>query len=240
MTASTTADRPATRTPAHCAVATPTALRHRELTPELAHAQRMARYVARSPGRGRGDLRDDLHSTAMLAYFETRQRHDERRGVPPVAHAYLRMRGSVLDLLAAEQRERYLTSSGTDAETTLNTERVRARVTVERLLQATAPEITGDEHLVLREVYLGGRTLADVGDGQGWSRSQTIRRNQSLIDRLRRAAGVETVRSRAVASEEQDTSGAANESGPEVEFESGPIATGVRTGAGTGTGEISA
>ena len=161
----------------------------------LEHVQRVVTAVSRVPGRIRGDLREDMRSAAMLAYLETQQHHDADRGVPVAGHAYPRMRGTVLDMLTNEERQRGLANQSHDAWTTLNTERVRARLTVERLIDAAGDALDGDERVVLREVYQQGRPLTVVSEEQGWSRSQGVRRNQGLLDRLRRAAGV-TVASR--------------------------------------------
>ncbi len=185
-----TANRSESPATAHASRPLPRDGQRRPAGAELTHAQRVAYAVSRAPGWTRSDLREDMRSTAMLAYLETRQHFDERRGVPPLGHAFPRMRGSVLDLLRRERRQFAVGQDDVEAATTLDTERVRARLTVERLLAATARDLTRDEQVVLHEVYLRGRQLNDVGDEHGWSKSQGVRRNQSLLDRLRRAAGV--------------------------------------------------
>lgn len=163
-----------------------------DATQDIDHIQRVVSAVSRVPGRIRRDLREDMRSAAMLAYLETRRRHDADRGVPAAGHAYPRMRGTVLDMLSDEQRHRNLGSPNHDSSTTLNTERVRARLTVEKLVNAAGDELRTGERVVLHEVYVRGRPLGAVGEEQGWSRSQAVRRNQGLLDRLRRAAGVPT------------------------------------------------
>lgn len=164
--------------------------RQSELNAEaLARLQRVAASVVRGPKRIRGDLRDDMQSEAVLAFFETNKNHDPRKGVPPEGHAFLRMRGSVLDLMRREQRHRGVERTQ-DTAVSLDTERVRARIAVDRLLARVDGALEADDRTLLQEFYSDGLTLAEVSDHHGWSRSQGVRRNIRLIEKLRVAAGL--------------------------------------------------
>lgn len=140
--------------------------------------------------------RQDLYGAAMLGLTEAVSRHDPSRGNGLLSYAFPRMRGRVLDEVRRERRwrqaERALIAGAADAPLPSSPVQgdIMARAVLQTVVAKAAPAMPTDERLILREVYMEGRELQAVSDEQGWSARMGSRRHCSLIDRLRRAAGV--------------------------------------------------
>ncbi|MSP90845.1 MAG: sigma-70 family RNA polymerase sigma factor [Myxococcales bacterium] len=136
----------------------------------------------------------DATGEAALALCECRERYDESRGTTFESYAFARMRGRALDAVRTQARElarrtRYREAAAhTPIDPGLSPS---TRLDLQRGIERELPSLHTAEHLVLREVYGRGATLAETARSGRFSSDQLARAHDRLIERLRRRMGVE-------------------------------------------------
>lgn len=160
------------------------------------HRELVARIVAAH--RPRSVARDDLVQEVFLTMFARSETYTTREGTP-FAHWLARLATNVCrDALRAEARRpppSELSAEASEALTWLNDgarvareDAAAARELVERLLSMLPPE----DRAVLTLLDLEGRSVADIAELFGWSR--TLVKVRAFRARLRLRAAASTMR----------------------------------------------
>lgn len=163
---------------------------HPHLRKHLPKVRAIAEAMARKQAR-RGGNYDDLVAEAMLGVVEASARYTPAHGASLTTFAWMRMQGRVRDHGRRERAHNADRAELFDApldSAPRTSERLRNAIDVHNLVADAAPNLDTDQRVVLREVHLGGETLARVSERMGWSPQQGTRRNRALLAKLRQTA----------------------------------------------------
>lgn len=163
---------------------------HPHLREHLPKVRAIAEAMARKQARQSGSY-DDLVAEAMLGVVEASARYSPEHGACLTTFAWMRMQGRVRDHGRKERAHHADRAELFDAPlegAPRMSERLRNAIDVHNLVADAAPNLDTDQRVVLREVHLGGETLARVSERMGWSSQQGTRRNRALLAQLRRTA----------------------------------------------------
>lgn len=173
---------------------------HPHLRAHFPKVRAIAEAMARKQARHGGSY-DDLVAEAMLGVVEASARYSPEHGASLTTFAWMRMQGRVRDHGRKERAHHVERTDLFDAPLEAaprTSERLRNAIDVHNLVADATPNLDTDQRVVLREVHLGGETLARVSERMGWSPQQGTRRNRALLARLRQTARGADLRAHAV------------------------------------------